>query len=83
MMNIFEKATMALVRASDGNPFITTATILLFFFMFNLAEGQIEKLIFGERFEHWLDPIFITLFICYSAYAVWWCAIFNTAEKNN
>jgi len=83
MMNRFEKATMALVRASDGNPVITTATILLFFVMFNLAEGQIEKLIFGERFEHWLDPLFMLGFIAYSAYAVWWCAIFNTAEKNN
>jgi len=83
MRNRFEKATMSLVRASSGNPVITTATILLFYVMFNTAEALIEKLIFGERFEHWLDPIFIMLFMCYSAYAVWWCAIFNTAEKNN
>ena len=77
-MNKFDKGTMALVRASSGNPVISTATILLFYVMFNLVLASVESLIFGQRFEHWLDPIFATLFMVYSAYAVWWCAIFNT-----
>ena len=82
-MNILERATLSLVRASKGNPVISTATILLFFVMFNLLEAGVEKLLFGERFEHWLDPFFIMAFISYSAYAVWWCAIFNSQDKSN
>ena len=77
-MNKFEKGTMVLVRASSGNPVLSTATILLFYVMFNLVLAGVEILIFGERFEHWLDPIFAMLFMAYSAYAVLWCAIFNT-----
>lgn len=80
-MNKLEKATLALAKSSNGNPVISTATIMLFYVMFNLLESQIEKLIFGDRFEHWLDPIFIMVFICYSAYSVWWCAIFNGTKK--
>jgi len=81
-MNKLEKSTLALARASKGNPVISTATILLFYVMFNLLEAGIERLIFGERFEHWLDPFFIMLFISYSAYAVWWCAIFNSSKED-
>ena len=80
-MNKLQKATFALAKASKGNPVISTATILLFFLMFNLLEAGIESLIFGERFEHWIDPFFIMAFISYSAYAVWWCAIFNGSEE--
>ena len=79
-MNKIESATLVLVRASDGNPVISTITIMLFFVMFNLFEAGIERLIFRERFEHWLDPIFALLFIGYSAYTVWWCAAFNVSK---
>jgi len=80
-MNKLEQAAFALAKASKGNPVISTVTILLFFLMFNLLEAGVERLIFGERFEHWIDPIFTIVFISYSAYAVWWCAIFNGSEE--
>lgn len=80
-MNKLQIATMALAKASGGNPVISTVTVMLFFVMFNLVLASIEKLIFGERFEHWLDPIFGTAFIAYSAYAVYYCAIFNSEKK--
>lgn len=80
-MNKLETITLTLARASNGNPVISTATILLFFVMFNLLEAAIETMVFGSRFEHWLDPIFIMAFIAYSAYAVWWCAIYNESKK--
>ena len=80
-MNKLEQATFALAKASKGNPVISTATILLFFLMFNLLEAGVEQLVFGERFGHWIDPFFIMAFISYSAYAVWWCAIFNSSKK--
>ena len=73
--------TLALAKASNGNPVISTATVMLFFVMFNMLEAGIEKLIFGERFEHWLDPFFMLAFIAYSAYAVWWCAVFNGSKE--
>jgi len=80
-MNKFEVGIFALARASKGNPFTSTATVLLFYVMFNLLEGMIERLIFGERFEHWLDPIFISVFISYAAYSVWMCALFQTVNS--
>ena len=80
-MNILQKTTLALARASNGNPVISTVTVILFFLMFNLLEAMTEKLIFGDRFEHWLDPFFIMVFIAYSAYAVWWCAVFNGSKE--
>ena len=80
-MTQLQKMTLALAKASNGNPVISTATVMLFFVMFNMLEAGIEKLIFGERFEHWLDPFFMLAFIAYSAYAVWWCAVFNGSKE--
>jgi len=80
-MTKLQKMTLALAKASNGNPVISTATVMLFFVMFNMLEAGIEKLIFGERFEHWLDPFFMLAFIAYSAYAVWWCAVFNGSKE--
>ncbi len=79
-MNQLKKITLVLVKASNGNPVISTATVMLFFVMFNILEAGIEKLLFGERFEHWLDPFFMLAFITYSAYAVLGCAVFNGSK---
>jgi len=80
-MNKLQKMTYSLAKASDGNPFTSTITVMLFYFMFNIFEAGIEKLIFGEHFEHWLDPVFQLSFIAYSAYAVWWCAVFKSSKE--
>jgi succinate dehydrogenase/fumarate reductase cytochrome b subunit len=69
---------MTLAKSANGNPVITTVVIILFYLFFNILEAIIEKLIFGERFEHWLDPIFVAGFIAYAAYAVMTCAVFNS-----
>jgi hypothetical protein len=79
-MNWFQSATFHLAAASGGNPVLSTITIMLFYICFNLVEAQIERLIFGERFEHMLDPIFGACFIAYAAYAVYYCAIFNGSK---
>lgn len=76
-----KESAMALAAASDGSPVMSTLTVMLFYVMFNLVEAQIEKVFFGERFEHWLDPIFGLAFISYSAYAVWACAKFNSLGR--
>lgn len=80
-MNRLQTATMALAKASSGNPVMSTATVMLFYVMFNLVLASIEKLIFGERFEHWLDPVFASAFIAYSAYSVYYCALFNSRKE--
>lgn len=80
-MNRLQSMTLALARASDGNPVLSTATVMLFFVMFNFVEAGIEAAIFGKRFEHFLDPVFALVFMAYAAYAVYWCAVFNSAKN--
>ena len=72
--------TVHLARASNGNPVLSTATIMLFYVMFNLVEASIEMLIFGERFVHYLDPIFALIFMGYAAYTVCICAAINSRD---
>lgn len=81
MMKIIKRSAMALARAADGNPTITTVVTMLFFVGFSILEGQIELLIWGERFLHWLDPFFIVGFMAYAAYSVYACAVFNSAKQ--
>jgi hypothetical protein len=81
-MEKLHMATLALARASSGNPVVSTATIILFYLMFNQCAATVEHLIWGERLEHWLDPVFQCFFIAYSAYTVWCCAIINSHDKS-
>lgn len=82
-MNKLQLATYRLAQASDGNPATTTVVVMLFFVMFNIFESSLEVAIFGNRFEHLFDPFFQLAFICYSAYAVYWCAVFNKSKSSN
>ena len=77
-MDIIKKSVLALAGACGGNPIMTTIVVFMFYLAFNTLECVVEKLIFGQRFHHWLDPLFIGLFISYSAYAVWGCAAHNS-----
>lgn len=73
--------SLILARASLGNPVISTAVVCMFYLMFNMLVAQIETLICGERFEHWLDPVFLCAWIAYAAYAVYCCAIHNSKKE--
>lgn len=79
-MKKFKEAFYVLAEASGGNPVLAVVTVMLFYVMFNLLVAQLEKLIFGERFEHFLDPVFVLFFIASSAYSVWRCAIYNSKQ---
>ena len=79
-MNYIKLMAMALAKASNGNPVISTLTVMLFYVFFSLFEGIVETLVFGERFGHWLDPVFILALIAYSAYSVRMCAVYNSAR---
>lgn len=80
-MNKIQLATYRLAQACDGSPISTTVVVMLFAVMFNVLEATAEKLIFGERFENFLDLVFLLGFIAYSAYAVCWCAVFNSYKN--
>ncbi|WP_456377738.1 hypothetical protein [Thiolapillus sp.] len=79
---VISKTSLKLAEACGGNPVLTTATIMLFYVFFNMFEASVEIMLFGDRFTHWLDPIFSLLFIAYSAHTVVACAVYNS-EKNN
>ena len=73
-----ENSALILAQAAKGNPVVTTITVILYMFVFNLFEASIEAMVFGDRFSHWLDPMFTAAFIAYGAYSVWACAVYNT-----
>ena len=80
MFNFIEKSAMTLAESANGSPITTTLVIMLFYIMFNVLEASIEKVFFGERFEHLLDPFFALMFIAYAGYAVMACAFFNSSK---
>ena len=80
-MRFLNKMTLALAKASGGNPVLSVATVILFFVMFNTLEAGVETLLFGEQFQHWLDVVFQVIFIAYAAYSVWWCALLNESRE--
>lgn len=80
MFNFIEKSAHVLAESANGDPIIAIIIIMLFYIMFYVLEASIEKVIFGERFEHFLDPIFGAMFIAYAGYAVAACAFFNSTN---
>lgn len=74
------RSAHVLAIASKGNPVTATCTVMLFALMVNIMESVIEKLIFGDRFEHLLDIVILLVFIGYAAFAVYACAVFNSND---
>ena len=75
-------ATTYLAISCDRNPILTTIMISLALLAFTMVEGTVETLIFGDRFEHWLDPLFMCVFIAWAAYATYICAVLKAKEVN-
>ena len=80
-MNIIQRATYRLAQACDGSPVTSTIVVMLFYVCFSFVGANTEILIFGERFAHFPDPVFALVGIGYAAYSVYWCAVFNGANK--
>lgn len=80
-MNKIQLATYRFAQACDGSPVTSTVVVMLFFIMFNFFEAGVEVALFGKRFEHALDAVFALAFIAYAAYAVYWCAVFNSTKN--
>ena len=77
---LIERAARTIAESSEGSPIISTMLVMLFYVMFAVLEVSVERLIWGERFEHWLDPVFILAFIGFASYCVAACAKYN-ADK--
>ena len=61
---------------------VSTVVVILFFLMFNFVEAGVEIAAFGCSFRHSLDAVFAAAFMAYAAYAVHWCALFNSAKAS-
>ncbi len=64
------RVSYGLARACGGEPFSSTLVIILFWLMGNQLMAQVEKRITGESFEHWGDPIFSVVVICFASLTV-------------
>ena len=82
MKDRITEATLWLAISCDKNPILTTIMIFLAMLAFTMVEGTVETLIFGDRFEHWLDPLFMCVFIAWAAYATYICAVLKAHEAN-
>lgn len=82
-MNPIRKSAYIAAHACKGNPILTTLLVGLFYLAFNSLEAMVEELIFGDRFLHFLDPIFSLIAIAYAAYCVWQCAVYNSEQSRD
>ena len=83
MINIITTATTYLAISCDKIPLFITVMIFLAMLAFTMVEGTIETLIFGDRFEHWLDPLFMCIFIAWGAYAIYICAVLKVRDPGS
>lgn len=79
-MNIIHESAMTIARSAGGNPVTATVVVILFVLGIQMLEITIERLIWGERFEHWVDVVILVASIAYAAYVVYACALFNSGR---
>lgn len=60
--------------ACKGNPILATLLVFLYYMAFSMIEAMIERLLFGERFEHWIDPFFALTFMMFAGLCSYQCA---------
>lgn len=78
MKNPLKQLAVNLAVSTGGNPLTVTGTICLFYIMFSVLESTIEKLTYSEAFAHFLDPVFVVMFIIYTYYCIDICATWKS-----
>ena len=78
LMKTIKEITQILVLACGSNPLVVISSIFMFFVAFTFIEAQIERLWFGVRFEHFLDPVFSIIFSVWGIYGVYLCAVMKS-----
>lgn len=81
MRKTIQNSAATLAHASKGNPAIALCVIFILWFVFNLVEGVIEKLLYGEPFTHWFDIVIGVAVFTYSVYTVWVCSEVNSGNN--
>jgi len=79
-LNIIHESAMTIARSAGGNPVTATFVVILFVLGIQMVSVTVERLIWGERFEHWVDVVILVASIAYSAYVVYACALFNSGR---
>jgi ABC-type transport system involved in Fe-S cluster assembly fused permease/ATPase subunit len=79
-MNIIHESAMTIARSAGGNPITATLVVILFVLGIQMIEVIVERLIWGERFEHWLDVVILVASMAYAAYVVYACALHNSGR---
>lgn len=78
-MKFLNKLAHSIVYLAKNSILITCIIIFIIYTLFNYVEAQVEILIYGERFEHSLDTVFLSGFILFTVYCIIGCLI----EKDN
>ena len=79
-MKFINKYTLMLVIGCDKSPLRSTAMIFAFYIFFSIIQSSVERLIFGEMFENWLEPIFTLIFMVWAACAAYLCGVIRVEE---
>ena len=82
MKKLIYRSAKYLCASAKYNPIMALALTWMFYLLFTLAEAQVETLIWGDRFEHWLDPVFFVLLALYQFAVIEVCAIINETKKD-
>ena len=71
--------TSALSIADDcrGSYFRAFVALIVWYILFIVVEVAVEKLVFGYRFEHFLDCIFVGMFAVYGVIVMHCCNVLN------
>lgn len=80
-MNMIHQSAMTIAAASKGNPVTATFVVILFVLGLQAISMTVERLVWGERFERWLDVVMLVASIAYAAYTVYACAIYNSLNN--
>lgn len=80
-MEMFSTLAHALVNASQGKVLPVMLVIVIGYIVVDRIEAMVERLIWGERFEHFLDPIILLAFFAFGSYSVYLCALYPTGDS--
>lgn len=80
-MGMFSTLAHTLVNASQGKVLTVLFVIGIGYIVVDKIEAMVERLIWGERFEHLLDLIILAAFCVFAFYSVHLCTLYQTGDS--
>ena len=77
MSNYIIISALSIADDCRGNYFRAFITLIIYYIFFSAVEIAVEKLIFGYRFEHFLDWWFVGMFSVYGVIVMHCCKFLN------